>query len=75
MSRLVKRSFVFLVLGAFILANFPIPMPMHLLGMANYVVPLTGNQSASPEGESEEDHGIPYPCQHGRCGCNTAHKC
>lgn len=62
LSRLVKRGFVFLVLGAFILANFPIPMPMHLLGMANH-------------GESEEEHGTPYPCQHGRCGCNTARKC
>lgn len=74
-TRLVKRGFVFLVLGAFVLANFPIPMPMHLLGIANHVLQFTGNQTASPEGESEDEHGIPFPCQHGRCGCSTARKC
>ena len=66
-----EKSFGFFLLGIFLFANFPIPIPSLSLGIHPYSSATGGQGTESSEGEDQ----VPFPCQHGRCGCATARKC
>ncbi len=56
-SRLIRCAVTALALFAFVVAAFPVPLP---------VAPV----ASSAAGDDE-----PYPCQGGRCGCQSAKQC
>lgn len=70
LNKTSNRAVALLVLVAFLLANFPIPLPSYLFA------PYRGDLEsvASPEDPSQTDP-TPFPCQNGHCGCSTARKC
>lgn len=69
-KNVAHQAFVHLVLGVFLLANFPVPLPSFLLVMHTGVL-----NSEADHRERAQEHSTPFPCQNGHCGCATARKC
>lgn len=65
------RVLLFLVLGSFLMANFPLPIP------AEFFIPsgIAFGMKSQVQNADEDEDQTPFPCQHGRCGCTTAQKC
>lgn len=70
LRNVAHRAFVHLVLGVFLLANFPVPLPSFLFVMHKGVL-----NSVADDRERAQEDSTPFPCQNGHCGCATARKC
>lgn len=70
-KQILTKCLSWVALSAFLLANFPFPLPARIVSFSN---PAGLGNGRSDAADQDSDQ-TPFPCQDGRCGCATAQKC